>query len=70
MSFKSEPNVVLGERIIEALVQEGIILEESKVNFMEALLDGKLKESDWKLALETAINKSETSDHESTEAGA
>jgi len=70
MSVKSEPNVILGERIIGVLIQEGIILEEGKAIFMEALLDGKLKESDWKLALEAAINKSEISDNESTETGA
>jgi hypothetical protein len=70
MNNPIEPNTFLGETIVNALIQEGIFLEESKANFMKALLDGKLKESDWKLVLETSLNKQELLDNESTEAGA
>ena len=46
------PAQVLAHRIAKRLVSEGLLAEGRFPRLASALADGKLKESDWRMALE------------------
>jgi len=51
------PNQLLAEEIVTALKEAGILNESSAKSFEKRLSDGQIKESDWKVELETALKK-------------
>ncbi len=53
----TSPVEALSQRIATKLVAEGLILEEDVPSVSKLLADNKSKESDWRLAIEKAIEK-------------
>lgn len=51
------PNQVLGAEIVEALINEGILSKDAAKEFQKKLIAGSVKESDWKVELETSLKK-------------
>jgi polyhydroxyalkanoate synthesis regulator phasin len=51
------PNQVLGTEIVEALISEGILTKDAAKEFQKNLIAGTVKESDWKVELESSLNK-------------
>lgn len=52
MTNEPTPAQVLAERIARRLVSEGLLAEGRFPRLSAALAEGKLKESDWRMALE------------------
>ncbi len=50
------PNQVLGVEIVEALISEGILTKDAAKGFQKNLIAGSVKESDWKVELESSLN--------------
>lgn len=59
------PNEVLAEQIFQKLFDAGLISDDGKTAFIKSLGQGKLGDSNWKVALEQVIkskpNPNETS---------
>lgn len=54
MNSQSSPTQTLSNQIIKALKDEGLL--EDNGDLQNLLIDGKVKEGDWKIAFEKAIN--------------
>jgi hypothetical protein len=48
----SAPNLRLAERIARQLVEQGLVGETDRALFVQNLAEGRLREGDWKAALE------------------
>lgn len=51
------PSLALATKITERLVREGLITAEAGKRLQPKLSEGKLKEEDWRLAVELAQKK-------------
>jgi len=51
------PNHILGVEIVEALISKGLLTKADAKEFRKKIITGTLKESDWKVGLESALNK-------------
>jgi hypothetical protein len=45
------PNLRLAERIARQLFEQGLLVETDRALFVQNLAEGRLRESDWKVAL-------------------
>jgi len=68
MINKNDPNSLLAEKIIIALRSKGLIADRPN-NFKQLLIEGKAKDADWKLALQSVNNNPQTSGNETSEVG-
>lgn len=50
------PSQILASRIIEKLVQEGLLTEEIAEKIQPNLADGTLREGDWRLQIELSAD--------------
>ena len=57
MSTPNDPNKLLGTEIFEALAEIGLINKEESPKILAQIVNGTVNDSDWKLAIETAIRK-------------
>ncbi|RDV16530.1 hypothetical protein DXT99_04885 [Pontibacter diazotrophicus] len=57
MEKQLPPDQALSEQIAKSLIEEGLI--ENDDCFKQLLTDGRVKESDWKLAFENIIQSKE-----------
>jgi hypothetical protein len=56
------PSEILGERIVERLVAEGLLTSDQKGRVFPKLAAGSMKPEDWRLAVEMSDIKDETDD--------
>jgi hypothetical protein len=49
------PNEVLAEQIFQKLLDAGLVAEDGQTKFTNALAQGTLRDSDWKVALEQIL---------------
>lgn len=66
MINKNDPNSLLAEKIVNALKLKGLIGDKTD-SFKQSLIEGKAKDADWKLALQSVIDNSQTSGDETSE---
>jgi hypothetical protein len=70
MTTPANPNDILGKQIFEALAEKGLINKSESANLLKQLVEGTVKGSDWKLAIETAIRKPQNpTGHEAATSG-
>lgn len=70
MNTTANPNEILGNEIFEALTEKGLINKSESANLLKQLVEGNVKGSDWKLAIETAIrNPQNPTSHEAVTTG-
>lgn len=70
MNTTANPNEALGNQIFEALAEKGLINKSESANLVKQLVEGTVKGSDWKLAIETAIRKPQNpTSHEASTSG-
>jgi len=55
MSFPN-PNQTLSEQITKKLIEKGLVSKSSEKKIAQALNQGTMRESDWKVFLEEIIN--------------
>ena len=58
------PSQTLSEQIAKELLAKGLLPAAAQKKFIQALSEGTLRESDWKVYLEENINKPKTPDNE------
>lgn len=63
MSTKN-PNQLLSEEITKELLDKSLIDKTSEKKIIQAISQGTMKESDWKVFLEEIINKPKTAPDE------
>lgn len=68
MINKTDPNSLLAEKIITTLKLKGLITDKTDA-FKQLLIEGKAKDADWKLALQSEFKNPQTSDNETSEVG-
>ena len=54
------PSVALAKIVSKALVEEGILLKDDARKLALNLASGKVKESDWRITIEKALDKEES----------
>ena len=70
MSQANDPNKLLGTEIFEALAEQGLIDKTKSARLLNQLIDGSVKSSDWKLAIETVIRDTQNAtDNETAQSG-
>jgi hypothetical protein len=68
MINRNDPNSLLAGKIVTALKLKGLIGDKPD-SFKQLLIEGKAKDVDWKLALQSVINNPQPFDNENSEAG-
>ncbi|HSH65156.1 MAG TPA: hypothetical protein VLB84_05015 [Bacteroidia bacterium] len=56
---EKSPSQALGEEIVKALIEENLLTKDAAKTFQTNLIAGRIKESDWKVELESALKKEE-----------
>lgn len=51
------PNHTLARIIVQALISEGLLTPDASIHFLSNLAQGKIRDSDWKVELEAALNQ-------------
>lgn len=55
------PSKQLADRIMDRLIAEGLMSSDDRKKLLTKLADGKLKQEDWRLAVELAGSRKEVS---------
>lgn len=63
MSFPN-PNQTLSEQITKKLIEKGLVSRSSEKKITQALNQGTMRESDWKVFLEEVINTPKNASNE------
>jgi hypothetical protein len=58
-TFKNTPNCELANIITDALISEGLVSEERHNDVLAAIIDGSIKQANWKLYIKIPIIQSE-----------
>lgn len=56
-TISETPSEVLAERVVQAFVNRNLVLEDDANKMKVNLATGKLKDQDWRLLIEKAIDK-------------
>lgn len=51
------PNLALARIIVQALISERFLTPDASTHFLSNLSQGKIRDSDWKVELEAALNQ-------------